>query len=78
MWELLQTVIISVAIIWLVHTLIHYLQETYTVKKNKDVLSIQSEKYEKMIDELLQNHVDRKEGNLVQNHVDRASNAPVA
>ena len=53
MWELLQTVIISVSIIWLVHTLIQYLQETYTVKKNKDVFSIQSEKYEKMIDELL-------------------------
>ena len=49
MWELLQTVIISVVIIWIVHTLIQYLQETYTVKKNKDVLSIQSEKYEKMI-----------------------------
>ena len=72
MWELLQTVIISVVIIWIVHTLIQYLQETYTVKKNKDVLSIQSEKYEKMIDELLQNRVDLKE------ECDLVQNAPVA
>ena len=55
MWGAIQSLVVSVGIIWLVHTLLQYLQENYTVKKNKDILLIQSEKYEKMIDDLIKN-----------------------
>jgi len=48
----IQTLIVSIGIIWTIHILIQYLQETYTVKKNKDMLSIYTEKYEKMLDDL--------------------------
>ena len=52
MWGVIQTLIVSIGIIWTIHILIQYLQETYTVKKNKDMLSIYTEKYEKMLDDL--------------------------
>lgn len=53
MWGVIQTLILSIGIIWSIHVLIQYLQETYTVKKNKDMLSIYTEKYEKMLDDLM-------------------------
>ena len=52
MWGVVQTLVVSIGIIWSIHMLIQYLQETYTVKKNKDMLGIYTEKYEKMLDEL--------------------------
>lgn len=52
MWGVIQALVLSIGIIWCLHTLILYLQDTYTVKKNKDMLSIYTEKYEKMLDDL--------------------------
>jgi len=54
MWA---TLVISVGIVWIAHTLFFYLQETCTVKKTKDVVGIQTEKYEKMLDDLLQKNI---------------------
>lgn len=53
MWYIFQSLIISIAIIWLLHTLIQYVQSTYTVEKYKDILAIQSEKYEKMLQDVI-------------------------
>ena len=53
LWGVLQTLLISIGIIWGIHLLIQYLQETYTVKKNKDMLSIVTTKYEKMLDDVV-------------------------
>ena len=50
MWSsLIQAILVSIAVIWIVHYGLQYLKNNYTIKKTKDVLSIQSEKYEKMI-----------------------------
>jgi len=51
-WTALYTLIVSIGIIWIVHTFLNYLQETYTKRKDKDMLRIHTEKYEKMLDDL--------------------------
>jgi len=56
LWGVFQTLLISIGIIWGIHLLIQYLQETCTVKKNKDMLSIVTKKYEKMLDDVVTCH----------------------
>jgi hypothetical protein len=51
MWWL-ATLSVSICIVWVIHHLIQYLQETFTIKKNKDMVKIHVEKYEKMLDDI--------------------------
>lgn len=52
MWWIL-TLVVSVCIVCVIHHVIQYLQDTFTIKKNKDVVKIHVEKYEKMLDDIL-------------------------
>ena len=57
MWFVVfQTLFLSIFILYLVHMLIQYLQDAYTIKKTKDMFSIHVEKYEKMLDDLIQKY----------------------
>ena len=48
----IQTVVISILIIYLVHNLILYFRDTYTTKKTKDVIGFHIQKYKTIMDEL--------------------------
>jgi len=73
MWYIFQSLIISIILIGLLHTGIQYIQSTYTVEKYKDVLTIQSEKYEKMLREVI---VRKKEETSLAGSEDQGS--PIA
>ena len=51
MWDYIQFIIISIIIIICLHHLYNYMIENYT-KDEKDVLSIQTQKYKKIIEDL--------------------------
>jgi hypothetical protein len=46
------TVLFSIVIIFGIHRGIQYMRDTYTVKKVKDVVKFQNEKYDKILQEL--------------------------
>ena len=52
MWWIWR-VVVSICIVWVIHHVIQYLQDTFTIKKNKDMVKIHVEKYEKMMDDIL-------------------------
>jgi len=52
MWSFIQTCIFSVIIIYIIHFLFHYLKDTLTPKKNKDIIGFQNQKYKEILDEL--------------------------
>ena len=45
---------ISIFIIYAIHVFWNYLKDTLTVKKTKDLVSIQAEKYKKIVEEIQQ------------------------
>jgi len=53
MWWFLQSVIISIAIIAILHYGWDYIKTTYSTHKTKDMVKIQSEKYDTILSELL-------------------------
>ena len=52
MWDYIQFIIISIIIIICLHHLYNYMIENYTRKDEKDVLSIQTQKYKTIIEDL--------------------------
>ena len=56
MWSFITSCIIifilSIVVLFLAHHLIEYMKNTYTVKKTKDIVGIQMQKYKQMIDEI--------------------------
>lgn len=52
-WQILLTGIGSVLVIAVIHALIRYVQDQYTTQKTKDLVHAHSEKYRKMLDEVL-------------------------
>ena len=52
MWDYIQFIIISIVIIICLHHLYNYMIDNYTHKQEKDVLSIQTQKYKKIIEDL--------------------------
>ena len=52
-WHILLTGIGSIVIILVIHALIRYIQDQYTTQKTKDLVHAHSEKYRKMLDEVL-------------------------
>jgi len=53
MWRVLQSILISIAVITLLHYLWDYIKTTYSTPKIKDMVKIQSEKYDTILSELL-------------------------
>jgi hypothetical protein len=52
-WQILLTGMGSVLVIAVIHALIRYVQDQYTTQKTKDLVHAHSEKYRKMLDEVL-------------------------
>ena len=55
MINLLITLLISIFIIGSLHYFWNYLKDTYSIKKTKDLVNSQIEKYKKMMDEIQEN-----------------------
>lgn len=53
MWAYIQTIIISILCILILHHLFYYLRDTLTTKKTKDLVGIQTQKYKSIVDELI-------------------------
>jgi hypothetical protein len=55
MYSIIFTIISCLIIIYLVDQLIHYLRDTYTTKKTKDIVGYQIKKYQNLMDEFHEN-----------------------
>jgi hypothetical protein len=55
MWYFIQTIIISFLFILMVHFLWNYIKDTYSTKKTKDLVGIQTQKYKSILEEVIQN-----------------------
>ena len=55
MWDYIQTLIISVFIIFIIHSLWNYVKDTYSTKKTKDLVGYQTQKYKSILEEVIQN-----------------------
>lgn len=56
MWSFFKTILISIVVILSSHYLFHYLKETLTIKKKKDVIHHEISKYK----DILENYIDKK------------------
>ena len=54
MWWFLQYVIISIALIAILHYGWDYIKNTYSTPKTKDIVKLQSEKYDTILTEILE------------------------
>jgi uncharacterized membrane protein YhiD involved in acid resistance len=54
MWGFIQTTIISIFLILIVQYLFYYIRDTFTTKKTKDLVEIQTKKYKSIVEELLE------------------------
>jgi hypothetical protein len=54
MWWVLQSIIVSIIVIALLHCGWDYLKTNYSTHKTKDISKIHSEKYENILSELLE------------------------
>ena len=52
MWSVIQTILLSIIIIIIVHYSFVYLKDTLTPRKTKDVIGFQKQKFEEIINEL--------------------------
>ena len=52
MWSVIQTILLSITIIILIHYSFVYLKDTLTPRKTKDVAGFQKQKFEEIINEL--------------------------
>jgi len=52
MWNYVYTIAISILIVYILHQLWEYMKDSYSTKRTKDLIGIQTEKYKKIIDDL--------------------------
>ena len=52
MWNYIVTIAISILIVYILHQLWEYMKDSYSTKRTKDLIGIQTEKYKKIIDDL--------------------------
>ena len=56
MWSsIVINIVISILMIYFIHSIWNYLRDTYTTKKTKDLVNSQIQKYKNMMEELQQN-----------------------
>ena len=53
MWSLLRTITISIIAIVSLHSLFHYMKDTLTPRKKKDIHSFELNKYKDIVDNLI-------------------------
>lgn len=61
MWIYIQTIVVSLCIIGLIDYLWNYIKDTYSTKKTKDLVGIQTEKYKTILNEMMQNKTNIQE-----------------
>jgi len=65
MWGwIIQNILLSIIIIFIVHNLGEYLKNTFTVKKTKDVVGFQMQKYKLIMDEIHDTNNESKNDEL--------------
>lgn len=66
MWGIVQTILLSIIIIIIMHFLWNYIKDTYSTKKTKDLVGSQTQKYKNMLDEYIENN--NNNNNVMENH----------
>ena len=56
MWALISTIIVSVLVIMILHHFFYYIRDTFTVKKTKDLVEIQTHKYKSIVNDIMSNN----------------------
>jgi len=59
-------ILISIIIIYILHSLFQYFKDTYTTKKTKDLVGFHTQKYKAMLDEAQEYNNKQKEENQIQ------------
>jgi len=54
MWWILQTIAISIMIIYIAHHVVQVLKNNYTIPKTKDIVGFQTKRYREMLQEVLE------------------------
>ena len=54
MWWILQTIVISIIIIYIAHHVVQVLKNNYTTPKTKDIVGFQTKRYREMLQEVLE------------------------
>ena len=57
--QILQTIIISIIIVYLLDSLINYFRDSYTTKKTKDVVGFHIKKYQSIMEQMNQKSFDK-------------------
>ena len=68
MWGIVQTILLSIIIIIIMHFLWNYIKDTYSTKKTKDLVCSQTQKYKNMLDEYIENNNNNINNNVLENH----------
>lgn len=65
LYWILQTAFLSIIVIFIIHHLVIYFQDNYTIKKTKDLTEIQTQKYKTILDEM-QKINEKEKSELIQ------------
>lgn len=76
MWEYLQTIILSLMIITVLHFIYDYIKVNFTHEKHKNIIDSQTQKYKNIISEMTahKSQNDTSEEDLLQYALDEANN----
>jgi hypothetical protein len=55
MWGFIQTLMLSIFAVVILHYVWDYVKNTYSVRKTKDLVKIQTDKYDSILSEILEN-----------------------
>ena len=55
MWGFIQTLMLSIFSVVVIHYMWDYIKNTYSVRKTKDLVKIQTDKYDTILSEMLEN-----------------------
>jgi len=55
MWGFIQTLMLSIFAVVIIHYMWDYIKNTYSVRKTKDLVKIQTNKYDTILSEMLEN-----------------------
>jgi hypothetical protein len=75
---IIQTTFLSILVIFIVHHLVIYFQDNYTVKKTKDLTEIQTQKYKTILDEMQKINEKEKSELLRRNSYENKNNSKIA
>lgn len=62
--KIIQTIFISIVIIYILDCLVKYFRDTYTTKKTKDVVGFHIKKYQSMMDQMRDNQLNETPENI--------------